>query len=83
MTTVGTVCATRLRRARDEIGAMRTTPSMLRSIIASVTRASLASSSQLQAMSSWYSVSVRWSVMPSRMSVKNGLRMSGSITPMV
>ncbi len=56
---------------------------MPRSIIASVTRASSVSPLQPGPRSTWYSVSPSRPVMPSRTSGKKGLRMSGSITPMV
>ena len=57
---------------------------MLRSIIASVTLASavLAVAAGCRAAPG-SRCSRSWSVTPSRMSAKNGLRMSGSITPMV
>ncbi len=82
-TTVGTAAATRSRWAREDTGATRIRPSILRSIIASVTRASAFSPLQPGPRRTWYSVSSSTWVIPSRTSGKKGLRMSGSITPMV
>lgn len=83
MTTTGTAVPTRSRWVRDDTGATRMMPSMPRSIIASVTRASSFSPLQPGPRNTWYSVSASEAVTPSRISGKKGLRMSGSITPMV